>query len=180
VALSGRVRIAENQTHSFRPEVVLSLMERRNFTDLAFRFSREHNIPLVLIMHDLVGILNPFTAGLQAPSADGMLRSTVPLTHDFVSGQFPDTGLRNCMGAGDGVVSHPFRIITPRPSADSLKLRNPPFLTLAYAGSLSYGYAEQISALGCFPPKAGAKLFSAVRDARRVDADRVRRTKSTY
>jgi Glycosyltransferase Family 4 len=165
--LIDRLPLTNVRKHAdgFQPEVVLSVMERRNFTDLACRFSRERNIPLVLIVHDFVEDFEPvysWAATAQRKRYAEIYKSAH--SRLCISPVLRDR-LEQLYGAA-GTVLYPIRSesITPRRAADSLELKHPPFLTLGYAGSLSYGYGEQISILARLLSKARAKLHIYSRD----------------
>src|SRR6266571_2532308 len=157
--------IAKKHANGFQPEVVLSVMERRDYTDLAFRFSREQKIPLVLIIHDLVEQFEP----VYSWAATAQRRRYAEIYKSAHARLCVSPILRDRLEKlyrAPGTVLYPIRSesITPRPPEDSLKLKDPPFLTLGYAGSLSYGYGDQISIMGRLLPKVRAKLRIYSRD----------------
>src|SRR5689334_3159555 len=40
------------QLIQFQPEVVLMVMQNLSFSEMAYQFSRDHNVPMVIIVHD--------------------------------------------------------------------------------------------------------------------------------
>ncbi|MEP6782571.1 MAG: hypothetical protein ABI983_02815, partial [Acidobacteriota bacterium] len=54
IGLAGRIPLArvDAAIASFTPDVVVSVMERHDYVDAAYRFAQRTRVPLVLIVHD--------------------------------------------------------------------------------------------------------------------------------
>lgn len=147
VGLAGQIPLSSIAAAlaGFQPDVVVSVMERHDYADAAYRFCREHHLPLVLIVHDRLEsfelVYPPFRAA-QIQSNARIYRAAAARL--CVSAEMVDS-LEQIYGAR-GTVLYPNRseFLTPRPAESSARLKNPPQLTIGYAGSLSYGYGIRI------------------------------------
>lgn len=147
IGLVGRIPMAriDAVVGTFAPEVVVSVMERRDYVDAAHRFCATRGLPLVLIVHDRVESFDLVYPGFR--------RAQVALnaaTYRFASARLcvsPEmaSSLEQIYGA-PGTVLYPNRseTLTARPVEESAALKAPPVLTLGYAGSLAYGYGHRI------------------------------------
>jgi len=153
------LRQVEDLVGEFQPEVVLSLMETSDYYGLAGKYARKHRLPLYLIVHDTNEDFErvfPFAKGLQLAKDRRIYR--------FAKERFcvsPEMAVFNAQRFGvTGKVLYPIPDpeIQPRPLEWSKILRQPPHLTIGYAGSMAYGYAEEM--LESLPTleKNGARL----------------------
>jgi glycosyltransferase involved in cell wall biosynthesis len=155
-----RLSLAEvrRRVGTFKPEVVLAVMESRH-AEVAARYARHENIPLVLILHDkqeLFDRVYPWARGAQIRANAAIYRTAVRRL--CISPEM-EIHLRELYGA-PGEVLYPNRSedLSPRPPEESATLRQPPTLTIGYAGTLAYGYGAQLR-----------KLARALRGARSGD-----------
>lgn len=147
IGLLGRISTAriEEAVGTFAPEVVLCVMERRDYVDAAHRFCEQRRLPLVLIVHDRLEsfdlVYPPFRRAQTAQNAR---------TYRFAAARLcvsPEmvASLARTYGA-EGAVLYPSRDddLTPRPATASRVLVSPPALTIGYAGGMAYGYGQRI------------------------------------
>lgn len=130
---------------TFAPDVVVSVMERRDYVDAAHRFCARRGLPLILIVHDRVESFDLVYPGFRRAQ---VARNAG--TYRFASARLcvsPEmvASLEQMYGA-PGTVLYPNRSVTltPRAIDESAALKAPPVLTLGYAGSLAYGYGDRI------------------------------------
>lgn len=139
------LRRIEHAVGSFTPDVVVSVMERRDYVAAAHRYCKAHGVPLVLVVHDRVESFELVYPGFRRAQIRRNAR-----TYRFasarlcVSRQMAES-LADVYGA-DGTILYPNRseALTPRPTDESGHLRSPGELTVAYTGSLAYGYGDRI------------------------------------
>lgn len=167
LGLAGRIplRRAEGLIGTFTPDVVVSVMERRDYVDVAHRYCAAHGVPLVLIVHDRVESFDLVYPGFRRAQIRGNAR-----TYRFASARLcisPQMAesLRNIYGA-PGTVLYPNRseAMVARAVDDSRELKLPGVLTLAYAGSLAYGYGDRIREVMRRLSAAGVRLRVYSRD----------------
>ncbi len=153
------MRQVEGMVGEFQPEVVLSLMETSDYYGLAEKYARTHGLPLYLIVHDTNEDFEPVF-----PWAKGSQLAKDRRIYRFAKERFcvsPEMAAFNEQRFGvPGKVLYPISDpkIQPRPLEWSKALRQPPHLTIGYAGSTSYGYGEMM--LKSLPQlaEAGARL----------------------
>ena len=143
-----RLGAADRAVRHFRPEVVVTVMQVQPYYHLAYRYARKHGLPLVLLVHDLAEVFEPvyrWASGRQERRNAEVYRYAARRL--CVS---PEMGrhLEAKFGV-PGEVLYPNRSedLTPRPAAEALALKQPPHLTLGYAGALGYGYERQMEAM---------------------------------
>jgi glycosyltransferase involved in cell wall biosynthesis len=151
---------------SFVPDVVLCVMERRDYLDAAHRYARAHGVPLVLIVHDR---LESFDV-VYAPFRRAQLRRNGE-TYRFAKSRLcvsPEmvARLAEIYGA-PGTVLYPIRSdgLQPRAPELSAQLVSPPALTIGYCGGLGYGYGQRIRETAPALAAAGAQIRIFSRDA---------------
>lgn len=158
-------RRVERAVGPFRADVAVTVMERFDYVEAAHRYCRRHRVPLALIVHDRLEsfdrVYRPFKAA-QSRRIAGIYRDA---TVRFCISPEMEQCLAREYGAR-GTVLYPNRSdeLTPRPAAESLTLKDPPKLTVAYAGAMSYGYGERIRELMPVLAKAGVQLRLFSRD----------------
>lgn len=159
--LAGRIPMSRIDVAlgDFEPDVVVSVMERRDYVDAAERLCRRRRLPLVLIVHDR---LESFE--LVYPGFRGAQIATNAATYRFASARLcvsPEMAesLSRVYGA-PGTVLYPNRSegLHPRSVSESANLKQAPQLTIGYAGSLSYGYGDRIRELMPQLATAGVRL----------------------
>ena len=161
IGLAGRIPMprVEAAIGDFSPEVVVSVMERHDYMDAAYRLCRQRDLPLVLIVHDRLEsfelVYPPFRAAQRAANARIYRFAAERMC---VSAEMVES-LQSVYGAR-GRVMYPNRSdsLSPRPASDSAVLKNPPALTIGYAGSLSYGYGERLRELMPLVSAANVRL----------------------
>jgi len=130
---------------AFRPDVVVSVMERHDYAAAAYSFCRRRGVPLVVVVHDRLESFELVYPGFRAAQLAANARIyQFAVARLCVSGEMVDD-LERVYGAR-GTVLYPNRseALTPRPVSDSVRLKSAPLLTLGYAGSLAYGYGTRI------------------------------------
>jgi hypothetical protein len=168
IGLVGRIPMKriDQAVGTFAPDVVVSVMERRDYVDAAHRFCAVRGLPLVLIVHDRMESFDLVYPGFR--------RAQVALnagTYRFASARLcvsPEmaSSLEQIYGA-PGTVLYPNRseTLTARPIEESSVLKAGPVLTLGYAGSLAYGYGDRIRQLMPALASHGVRLRIYSRDA---------------
>jgi glycosyltransferase involved in cell wall biosynthesis len=157
IGVMGRIPASrvDAALNGFTPDVVVSVMERRDYVDAAHRLCLRRGLPLVLIVHDRLEsfelVYPPFRAAQIAANARIYRFASARLC---VSPEMVQS-LDGVYGAR-GSVMYPNRsdALSARPAEESRQLKAPPKLTLGYAGSLSYGYGDRLREL--MPDLAGA------------------------
>jgi hypothetical protein len=175
---AGLIRLSrvDAALQDFVPDVVVTLMQDCWYYELAARFARSRNLPLVLCVHDLpVGFapVPDWLAPHQQARDVAVFRQAV---HRLCVSQGMVDWFRSEYGLPSTVLLPPRDDGTPsQPPENCRALKNPGHLTLGYAGGLHYGYGEQLLAFlpvlretGTFleyfgPPPAGA--VAALREA---------------
>jgi glycosyltransferase involved in cell wall biosynthesis len=142
----------------FKPDLVVSVMEER-YVFAAGRYARSEKIPLVLIVHDkpeLFDHILPWAKGRQIGSNAMLYKSAAARLN--VSPEM-ERHLFELYGV-PGEVMYPNRseALGARPLEESRELKNPGLLTIGYAGSLAYGYGDQLRALAAAFRGSGIRL----------------------
>jgi hypothetical protein len=167
LGLVGRIPLgrAEAAVGKFTPDVVVSVMERRDYVDVAHRYCAAHAVPLVLIVHDRVESFDLVYPGFKRAQIAGNAR-----TYRFASARLcisPQMAesLQEIYGA-PGTVLYPNRAeaMVARAVEESRTLKSPGVLTLGYAGSLAYGYGDRIREVMPRLADAGVRLRVYSRD----------------
>jgi glycosyltransferase involved in cell wall biosynthesis len=168
MGLVGRIPMAriEAAVGSFAADVVLCVMERRDYLDAAHRYCLVQDLPLVVIVHDR---LESFEV-VYAPFRGTQLRRN-GASYRFAKARLcvsPEMAARlaDVYGAV-GTVLYPIRSddLQPRPTEASAHLVAPPALTIGYCGGLAYGYGQRIRETAPALVAAGAQIRIYSRDA---------------
>lgn len=160
------LKTVDKMLNGFRPEVVVSVMERLDYSDAAFRFCQERSLPLVLIIHDLIDQFEqvyPWAKAAQSRRYGSIYRAAAARL--CVS-----PGLRDRFELRYGVsgdVLYPSRSdnLVARAFGDCATLKNPGELTIGYAGGMAYGYGEKIREIMPLLAASGVRLRIYSRDA---------------
>lgn len=129
----------------FQPELVITLLQNSDYYEVAERFCRSEGLPLYLVVHDTNEDFEPVFSWAKARQFAKDRR-----IYRFAKERFcisPEMAKYNEERFGvPGKVLYPIPDpeIQPRPLEWSRELRQPPFLTLGYAGSTAYGYGEMM------------------------------------
>lgn len=167
LGLVGRIPTAriEAAVGSFVPDVVLCVVERRDYLDAAHRYCLVNDVPLVLIVHDR---LESFDV-VYAPFRNAQLRRN-GASYRFATARLcvsPEMTARLADTYGAlGTVLYPIRSddLEPRPTEASAALVSPPALTIGYCGGLAYGYGQRIRETAPALQAAGAQIRIYSRD----------------
>jgi glycosyltransferase involved in cell wall biosynthesis len=168
LALIGRIPDArvERAAAGFRPEVVVSVMERFDYVEAAHRYCLRHDLPLALIVHDRLESFERVYRGFGAAQ-----RRRIAAIYRAAAARFcisPE--MEQCLAAeygAPGTVLYPNRSeeLSPRAVDDSRGLKSAPRLTIGYAGAMNYGYGERIAEVMPVLAAAGMCLRIYSRDA---------------
>jgi glycosyltransferase involved in cell wall biosynthesis len=147
LGLVGRIPMAriEAAVGSFAPDVVLCVMERRDYVDAAHRYCRRQGVPLVLVVHDRMEwfdlVYTPFKAAQLRRNGESYRFAQARLC---ISPEMSEC-LANAYGA-PGTVLYPIRSddLLPRPAEAAEQLVASPRLTIGYCGGLGYGYGQRL------------------------------------
>lgn len=164
-AVEPQVAASCRTVRDFRPELVVTVMDKLSHYKHAWAVARRLGIPLMTITMD-----DPHTFERAAPifrrSYDRLLRRIYGYAalslgvsremSDYLASAYDKPSKTFYFGAPDGIV--------PRPAAESGALKVPGRLTLGYAGSMSLGYREGIEAIGPSLEAAGVELRVYTRD----------------
>jgi len=153
------LRQVEAFVGDFRPELVLSLMETSDYYGLAEKYARKHGLPLYLIVHDTNEEFEKvfsFAKRLQLEKDRRIYRFAKE--RFCVSPEMAAFNEKRFGAPGKVLYPIPDPEIQPRPLEWSNLLRQPPHLTIGYAGSMAYGYAEEMLKNLPLLEKAGARL----------------------
>ena len=143
----------------FRAEVVVSVMQFGTWYDSAMRYAKAKRLPLVTVVHDPNEAFEQvygWARGLR-DRADGRFYRfagrRLCVSPEMEALCFRKFGVR-------GEVLYPNRDprLAPRPLEESGSLRTPGRLTLGYAGTLGYGYGEQLVRLLPVLRSTGSRL----------------------
>ncbi len=129
----------------FRPDVVVSVMQFATWYDSAMRYARAKRIPLVTVVHDPDEVFDQVYgwAGPLRDRADGrfyrLASRRLCISPEMEARCYAKYGVH-------GEVMYPNRDLdlAPRPIEEGRALKSPGRLTVGYAGTLGYGYGEQI------------------------------------
>lgn len=131
--------------NGFQPEVVISIMQGSDYCEAAVSYCKANELPLILIVHDMLEDFEKVPAWAvprQRNRFAEIYRSAAerlcisPAMRDYLQDRY---GI-------SGNVLYPIRSekIASRPMAAAAQLISPLGLTIAYVGSLSYGYEQGI------------------------------------
>lgn len=144
----------------FQPNVVLSVMQEQFHINQAYNFAKKGDLPLALIVHDDPEIFGK-VYGVAAKKKLELNKKIYRYASKrlCVSSEMAEY-LETLYGApGDVLFPSPSEDLTPRLLDESLILKNPPYLTIGYAGSLVYGgYGQRLEELMPTLKKTGVKL----------------------
>ncbi len=130
---------------NFQPDLVLSLMETSDYYELAERYARSMGIPLYLIVHDTnEDFERVFCWAKKAQFAKDQRIYRFAKERFCVSPEMAEFNERRFGVPGKVLYPIPDPEIRPRPLEWSNEQRQPPHLTIGYAGSMAYGYAEMM------------------------------------
>jgi glycosyltransferase involved in cell wall biosynthesis len=128
----------------FKPDVVVSVMEER-YAHAAGRYAAAARIPLVLIVHDepeLFDAIYPWAKKQQIKTNAALYASAAARLN--VSPEM-EQHLFDLYGThGDVMYPNRSEELVARPLEQSRQLKKPGLLTIGYAGTLAYGYGEQL------------------------------------
>ncbi len=143
----------------FQPGLVLSLMENSDYYEAAERFCRVQGLPLFLIVHDTNEEFEPVFSWAKERQLTKDRRIYRFANERFcVSPEMAKFNEDRFGAPGKVLYPIPDSKIQPRPLEWSKTLRKPPHLTIGYAGSMAYGYAEQMLKSLPILEKTGARL----------------------
>ena len=142
----------------FEPDVVLTVMDLFSFYKIAWRYSKDRNIPLVALTMD-----NPMHFQKVAPWAKPLQKRAVKRIYQdtalslgvsremaaWIGEEFGKPTEALYFGPPDGLV--------PRDAAMNRKLRQPPHLTVGFAGSLHF-YGRELQRLMPAFERTGSRL----------------------
>lgn len=150
---------AQAAIETFEPEVVVTVMQTQAYYKLAYEYARRRGIPLVLIVHDLAEKFEPVYRWAAVPQRrQNAVVYRQAAARLCVSPQMA-AHLNQKFGApGDVLYPNRSEDLTPRAAEESLQLRNAGVLTIGYAGSLAYGYGNQLERMTPAFAAAGARL----------------------
>ena len=143
----------------FQPELVLSLMQTSDFYELAEKYSCSKKIPLHLIVHDTnEDFEKVFSWAKPRQFAKDRRIYRFAKERFCVRPEMAEFNEKRFGVPGKVLYPIPDPEIQHRPVEWSKTLRQPPHLTIGYAGSMAYGYAEEM--LKSLPTleKNGARL----------------------
>jgi len=136
----------QQRLQGFQPEVILSVMEVQPYYHLAYRYAKSHRLPLVLIVHDIPEVFEPVYPWALQPQRDRNAEIYRYATQRLcVSPQMRDFFVKRYGISGNVLYPNRSEALVCRPLANVRQLKQPGTLTLGYAGTLAYGYGEQLS-----------------------------------
>jgi glycosyltransferase involved in cell wall biosynthesis len=167
IGLVGKIPMSriDEAVGAFAPDVVLCVMERRDYVDAAQRFCEARRLPLVLIIHDRLEwfdlVYPPFKRAQLSQNGESYRFASARLC---VSPEMAAC-LEKVYGA-PGTVLYPIRSddLEARPAAASANLVAPPAVTIAYCGGLGYGYGQRIREAAPALVRGGARIRIYSRD----------------
>ena len=143
----------------FQPELVLSLMETSDYYELAEKYAQIKGIPLYLIVHDTNEDFEKVFSWAKKAQFKKDKRIYRSAKERFcVSPEMAEFNEKRFGVLGKVLYPIPDQEIQPRPLELSKALRQPPHLTIGYAGSMAYGYAEMMLESLPLLEKAGVRL----------------------
>jgi hypothetical protein len=168
LGLLGRIPMARIKAAvgEFVPDVVLCVVERRDYLDAAHRYALAEDLPLVLIVHDRLEsfdvVYPPFRGAQLRRNGESyrFAKARLCVSPEMVA-KLADTY------RALGTVLYPIRSeeLTPRATELSGRLMSPPALTIGYCGGLGYGYGQRIRETAPALAQAGAQIRIYSRDA---------------
>jgi hypothetical protein len=143
----------------FQPDLVLSLMETSDYYELAEQYARSKGIPLYLIVHDTNEEFEKVFSWAKPRQLDKDQRIYRFARERFcISPEMAEFNEERFGVPGKVLYPIPDPEIRPRPLEWSKALRQPPHLTIGYAGSMAYGYSEMMLKSLPLLEKAGVRL----------------------
>ena len=144
---------------NFQPNLVLSLMETSDYYELAAKYAQAKRIPLYLIVHDTnEDFERVFSWAKARQLAKDRRIYRFARERCCVSPEMAEYEEQRFGVSGKVLYPIPDPEIKPRPLEWSRQRRQPPDLTIGYAGSMAYGYAEMMLKSLPILEKAGARL----------------------
>lgn len=143
----------------FRADVVVSVMLFATWYDSAMRYARAKDIPLVTVVHDPNEVFDQVYAW-----AEGLRDRADARFYRFakrrlcISPEMEALCFRKFGVHGDVLYPNRDPALAPRRIEESRSLKTPGRLTLGYAGTLSYGYGDQLVRLLPALRASGTKL----------------------
>lgn len=134
---------------SFKPDIIVTVMQDSWCYDLAAKYAQQHGIPLLLIVMDLAHGFEPVPRWLEKRQ----LNRDKLIFQQAAGRMLISPGMNEFCEATFGVSG---TVLLPGPRASDLpsqpvencrELKHPGRLTIGYAGGLHYGYGEQIKAM---------------------------------
>lgn len=143
----------------FQPDLVVSLMENSDLYEAAEKFCRSEKLPLYLIVHDTNEDFEPVFSWAKARQfAKDRRIYRFAKERLCISPEMAKYNEERFGVPGKVLYPVPDPEIQPRPLEWSMELRQPPFLTLGYAGSTAYGYGEMMVKMLPVLEQVGAHL----------------------
>ncbi|MEP7305890.1 MAG: glycosyltransferase [Acidobacteriota bacterium] len=145
---SASISRVDSLLESFRPEVVLCVMQRAASYERAREFAHSKGLPLIAIVHD---VNDEFESVF--PFARVAARRRDRAFYRFASRRLcvsPEMEeLCAALYGVSGSVLYPNRSeeLKPRPFEQTQDLRSPGTLTVGFAGNLNYGYGDELERL---------------------------------
>ncbi len=164
-AAEPRVAATCRRVRDFRPDLVVTVMDKLSHYKHAWAVAQRLGIPLMTITMDEPQTFEPavpifrrsYGRLLRRIYGDAALSLGVSREmSEYLAAEYDKPSQTFYFGAPDGIV--------PRPPAESRGLKVPGQLTLGYAGSMSLGYREGIEAIGRSLEVAGFVLRVYSRD----------------
>lgn len=164
----------KSRLKSFKPDVVLTLMQSQPYYYLAYRFAKSYNLPLITIIHDLPetfesvenwAIQKQLEKNIKVYKYSSKRLCVSPEMRDYLESKY---GI-----SGDVLYPNRSEILTPRNIGDSFALKEPEFITIGYAGSLAYGYGDQLENMIPAFLKANVKLRIYSQSSLKIDLPNV-------
>jgi hypothetical protein len=137
-----------SQIDAFNPDVVVTLMQLYMYYQSAYTYAKEKGKPLILFCHDDVEEFSNVHSFFR-----DMLIKRNAIIYQYakrrlcISPQMVEAWEKKYGAKGEVMYPVPDHSITPRPIKYASNLRSPGRLTLGFAGSMAYGYAEGIREL---------------------------------
>lgn len=129
----------------FRADVVVSVMQFATWYDSAMRYAQAKQLPLVTIVHDPNEVFDQVYGWAQGlrNQADGRFyrfaKKRLCISPEMEALCFRKFGVH-----GDVLYPNRDPALGPRALDENLSLKTPGWLTLGYAGTLGYGYGDQL------------------------------------
>jgi glycosyltransferase involved in cell wall biosynthesis len=156
-----RMEILDALVSDFAPQVVVCVMQHAAYYDAALRFAESHELPLILIIHDVNEQFEPVFPWALAASRrrDGQAYRRA-VRRLCVSPEMEELcahlyGVR-------GQVLYPNRSedLLPRPIDEARRLKTDGKLTIGFVGNLNYGYGEELLRLLPAFRSSGSRLIA--------------------